>query len=59
LENNYSQQPYIHRRPLCQPFAKSFPAPKCAKAPFASPTFTLAGFRVKNIQVGELPPEAA
>jgi hypothetical protein len=26
---------------------------KCAKAPFASPPFTLVGFRVKNIQVGD------
>jgi hypothetical protein len=42
-----------------RPLAKPFLMPKCANVPFASLPCTLGGLRVKNIHVGELPPEAA
>jgi hypothetical protein len=47
---------------LISAIRESFPIPKYTEAPFPSPPFTLAGFRVNNIQdiqVGDLPPEAA
>jgi hypothetical protein len=35
-----------------------FLAPECANASLASLPCALGGLRVKNIQVGEMPPEA-
>jgi hypothetical protein len=38
---------------------KIFPCAKMCKCAFHGLLCTLGGLRVKNIQVGELPPEAA